>query len=65
MQVRAEPSMRGRVLALQGMELIGSTPIGGPRLGYVCDAFGARAGIVLGAGAVGAGVWVCTAHRCA
>ena len=46
------------------MVLIGSTPIGGPLLGYVCDAFGARAGIVLGAvAAVGAGVWGLYAHR--
>jgi MFS family permease len=63
-QVRAEPSMRGRVLALQGMVMIGSTPIGGPLLGFVCDAYGARAGIVLGAvAAVGAGVWGLSAHR--
>jgi hypothetical protein len=40
--------MRGRVLALQSMVLIGSTPIGGPVLGFVCDAFGARAGLVIG-----------------
>ena len=44
-QVRADPAMRGRVLALQGMVLIGSTPIGGPLLGWICDAYGARAGI--------------------
>jgi len=63
-QVRAEPSMRGRVLALQGMVMIGSTPIGGPLLGFVCDAYGARAGIALGAvAAVGAGVWGLYAHR--
>jgi len=63
-QVRADPSMRGRVLALQGMVLIGSTPIGGPLLGFVCDAYGARAGIALGAvAAVGAGLWGLYAHR--
>jgi MFS family permease len=47
-QVRADPSMRGRVLALQAMVMIGSTPIGGPIMGAVCDAFGARAALVLG-----------------
>src|SRR4029079_6156477 len=63
-QVRAEPSMRGRVLALQGMVMIGSTPIGGPLLGFVCDAYGARAGIALGRiAAPGAGVWGLYAHR--
>ena len=56
--------MRGRVLALQGMVMIGSTPIGGPLLGFVCDAYGARAGIALGAvAAAGAGVWGLYAHR--
>ena len=54
-QLRADPVMRGRVLALQSMVFIGSTPIGGPILGAICDAFGARAGIAIGAaGALGA-----------
>jgi MFS family permease len=57
-QVRATPNMRGRVLALQSMVLIGSTPIGGPVLGVVCDALGARAGLVIGGvAALGAGLW--------
>jgi predicted MFS family arabinose efflux permease len=47
-QMRAEPAMRGRVLALQAMVFLGSTPIGGPILGAVCEAWGARAGLVLG-----------------
>jgi MFS family permease len=47
-QVRAEPAMRGRVLALQAMVFLGSTPIGGPILGAVCDLWGARAGTALG-----------------
>lgn len=57
-QLRAEPGMRGRVLALQSMVFLGSTPIGGPLLGAVCDAFGARAGLVVGGlAAVGAAAW--------
>src|SRR3954454_15532717 len=57
-QVRADPAMRGRVLALQAMVLIGSTPVGGPILGAVCDAFGARAGLVIGAvAAIGAAAY--------
>ncbi len=48
-QMRADPSMRGRVLALQAMVFLGSTPIGGPILGAVCDRFGARAGVLVGA----------------
>src|SRR4051812_22261554 len=57
-QVRADPAMRGRVLALQAMVLIGSTPVGGPILGAVCDAFGARVGLVIGGlAAVGAAIY--------
>jgi MFS family permease len=48
-QVRAAPEMRGRVLALQAMVFLGSTPIGGPLLGAVCETWGARSGLVLGA----------------
>jgi MFS family permease len=47
-QVRADPAMRGRVLALQAIVFLGSTPIGGPLLGAICDAYGARAGLVVG-----------------
>jgi hypothetical protein len=47
-QIRAAPDMRGRVLALQAIVFLGSTPIGGPILGAVCEAFGARAGLALG-----------------
>ena len=50
--------MRGRVLALQAIVFLGSTPIGGPLLGAVCDAFGARAGILVGGiAALGAAAW--------
>jgi MFS family permease len=47
-QMRAAPEMRGRVLALQAIVFLGTTPIGGPILGVVCEEFGARAGLVLG-----------------
>jgi MFS family permease len=57
-QVRADPAMRGRVLALQAMLLIGTTPIGGPLLGWLSDVFGARAGVLVGAvAALAAGAW--------
>jgi len=48
-QMTATPSMRGRVLALQGMVFLGSTPIGGPIVGFVSQRFGARYSIALGA----------------
>jgi MFS family permease len=48
-QLRAKPSMRGRVLALQSIVLLGSTPIGGPVLGALSEHWGARWGLGLGA----------------
>jgi MFS family permease len=47
-QLRSAPEMRGRVLALQAIVFLGSTPIGGPILGVVSQELGARAGIALG-----------------
>ena len=48
LQLRAAPTMRGRVLALQGMVFLGSTPIGGPLLGAVSESFGPRSGLAVG-----------------
>lgn len=48
-QMRSAPEMRGRVLALQAIVFLGSTPIGGPLVGAVCQVLGARAGLLLGA----------------
>jgi MFS family permease len=57
-QVESEPSMRGRVLALQAIVFLGSTPIGGPIVGAICDEFGASAGFVVGGiAALAAGAW--------
>lgn len=63
-QLRSDPSMRGRVLALQAMVFLGSTPIGGPILGYICQHFGARSGVVIGGvSAIVAGVYGMRAIR--
>jgi MFS family permease len=57
-QLRAEPMMRGRVLALQAIVFLGSTPIGGPIVGAVSEHLGARWGLALGAVAtLGAGAY--------
>ncbi len=48
-QLNADPSMRGRVLALQAMVFLGTTPIGGPILGAICEWIDPRAGVALGA----------------
>lgn len=47
-QYRAAPEMRGRVLALQTMVFLGSTPIGGPLLGAIIDLTDARVGVAIG-----------------
>lgn len=57
-QIEAAPEMRGRVLALQAMLFLGSTPVGGPIVGWVSERFGARFAIGLGAmAALAAGLW--------
>jgi len=63
-QVNAAPEMRGRVLALQAIVFLGSTPIGGPIIGAVSQLFGPRAGIALGGvAAVGAALLGVVAMR--
>jgi MFS family permease len=49
LQLAAAPTMRGRVMALWAVAFLGSTPIGGPIAGAVSQAFGGRAGLLLGA----------------
>jgi MFS family permease len=57
-QIESAPEMRGRVLALQAMLFLGSTPIGGPIVGWIAEQFGARYAIGVGAlAAAGAGLW--------
>ncbi len=47
LQLRTDPTMHGRVMALHGFVFLGTTPIGGPILGWVCEAYGARVGLVV------------------
>ena len=62
LQLTAEPEMRGRVIALQSVVVLGTTPIGGPITGVVSEALGPRAALVLGGvaalAAAGFGYWV-------
>jgi MFS family permease len=48
LQLGAEPSMRGRVMSLWFVAFQGSTPIGGPVVGWVMADLGARAGLGIG-----------------
>ena len=43
--------MRGRVMALYGLVFLGSTPVGGPFVGWVAEQFGPRAGLAVGGAA--------------
>ena len=47
LQLSAEPTMQGRVIALHAMVFLGSTPIGGPIIGWVCEQFGSRVGLLV------------------
>lgn len=47
-QLHTQRDMIGRVLALQTVLLIGTTPIGGPILGVVADLAGGRAPVLVG-----------------
>src|SRR5580693_9408153 len=49
LQLGADPSMRGRVMSLWFVAFQGSTPIGGPFVGWVMAWAGARAGLGVGA----------------
>lgn len=49
LQLRAVPEMRGRVLGLRAMAVLGARPIGGPIVGWIGDHFGPRYSLVVGA----------------
>jgi MFS family permease len=48
LQLSAAPQMRGRVMALWSVAFLGSTPIGGPLVGWITSVAGARAGLAVG-----------------
>ena len=57
LQLEARADMRGRVLAVRAVTVVGSTPIGAPIAGLACQHFGARWGL----GGGGAATLVITA----
>jgi MFS family permease len=57
-QLASEPGYRGRVTALWSMALVGSTPVGSPVIGAICDSAGPRYALALGAAACLAAVVV-------
>jgi MFS family permease len=51
LQLTAVPQMRGRVMALWTVAFIGTTPIGGPIVGFIAQNSGPRWALALGAAA--------------
>jgi MFS family permease len=65
LQLNTDPQMRGRVMALWAVAFMGSTPIGGPLIGWITSTAGARVGLGVGAGSCfAAGVigWLAIRH---
>jgi MFS family permease len=63
-QLRTDQPMIGRVLALQTVLLVGTTPIGGPILGALSDAAGARVPVLVGGiGSLAAALFGAVASR--
>ena len=48
LQLNSSPAMRGRVMALHGLVFLGSTPLGGPAIGWISETFGPRTGLATG-----------------
>ncbi len=51
LQLRSDPAMRGRVMSLNAIAFLGSTPIGAPLLGFISDATSPRVALALGGAA--------------
>ncbi len=48
LQLAASPEMRGRVMAFWAIAFMGTTPIGGPLIGWLAGHFGARVAVMTG-----------------
>jgi MFS family permease len=48
LQLQTEPSMRGRVMSLWAVAFMGSTPVGGPVVGWIVAEANARVGLAVG-----------------
>ena len=65
LQLETDPQMRGRVMALWSVAFLGSTPIGGPLIGWIIAHSGARVGLAVGAAScfAAAGIgWLAVRH---
>ena len=61
LQLESKPAMRGRVMALWAVAFLGSTPIGGPIIGWIGEHIGPRWGLAVGGiaaiASAGFGAW--------
>jgi MFS family permease len=65
LQLQTDPQMRGRVMALWAVAFMGTTPIGGPLIGWITSETNARVGLGVGAAScfVAAGIgWLTLRH---
>jgi MFS family permease len=65
LQLQTDPQMRGRVMALWAVAFMGTTPIGGPLIGWIISETNARVGLGVGAAScfVAAGIgWLTIRH---
>jgi MFS family permease len=51
LQLSSRHEMRGRVMALYALVFLGSTPLGGPLIGWISQQWGARSGLFVGGAA--------------
>jgi len=65
LQLQTDPQMRGRVMALWAVAFMGTTPIGGPLIGWITSETNARVGLGVGAAScfVAAGIGWYTLRR--
>ncbi|MGH9170907.1 MAG: MFS transporter [Acidimicrobiales bacterium] len=68
LQLEADPSMRGRVMSLWAVAFLGTTPIGGPLIGWIIAESNGRVGLGVGAiscavAAVIGAVWLAAVAR--
>lgn len=57
LQIMSAPEMRGRVMAFWAVAFLGSTPIGGPIIGWIGEYIGPRWGLAAGGFAALAAAW--------
>ncbi|MBI2053705.1 MAG: MFS transporter [Candidatus Sungbacteria bacterium] len=57
LQMESAPEMRGRVMAFWAVAFLGSTPIGGPIIGWIGEYIGPRWGLATGGFAALAAAW--------